>query len=166
MENIILQQPQAFDLVDNTILISGIGVGFEGTLSVYIGDGHYEIEDYIQTGANSMKQFQAKVTIPDDIHFKLDKIYLMISDDSAGCEESECSTVLVPLIYAPNIIENYDGFWLHKVASGETLSKLAQKYYEDSKKWKIIYRSNIDRIVNPDLIHAGQILRIPREEGF
>ncbi len=162
MKNIILQQPQAFDLVDQIILISGIGVASKGVLTVYIGDGHYEIKDYIKLSSKAMKQFQAKVKIPEDIKFKLDKIYLVIIDENIGDnKKSESSRVFTHLIYAPNILDNYIGFYLYKVKKGDTLSKLARKYYKNPNSWKIIYRANIDRIVNPNIIYEGEILRIP-----
>lgn len=162
--NIILQQPQAFDIVDRTILVAGIGVGFEGTISLYVGDGHYEVQSYAVAGGTSLRQFQAKVVIPDNIDFKLDRITLMASDDSAGCEEAPCPTVVVPLIFGPRILENYTGFWNHTVESGETLSSIAERYYEDSSQWKTIYRANINSISNPDIIYPGQILRILRDD--
>ena len=165
MNNIIIQQPQAFDLVSDEIMVAGLGVGFEGTLSIYISDGHYEVKSYTQAGAYTIKQFQAKVKIPDDINFKLDRITLVVTDDSAGGEGEE-PTVIIPLLYGPRILENYSGYWLHEVKSQETLSILANKYYEDSSMWKVIFRANIDSISNPDLIYPGQILKIPRGELF
>lgn len=162
--NIILQQPQPFDLVDRTILIAGYGVGFEGSLSIYIGDGHYEVETYAQVGATSLKQFQTKVEIPEDINFKLDRIGLVVTDDTAGCEEAPCPTVFVPLIFAPRILENYTGFWFYTVQEGDTLSTLAHNFYGNNQKWKVIYRSNIDVIENPDIIYPAQVLKIPRND--
>jgi len=166
MENIIIQQPQPFDLVDNTIMISGIGTGFKGTLTIHIGDGDYKIDEYAQVGAYSLKQFQAKVTIPENIEFKLDKISLIVRDNSAKNNKVHVPTIVIPLIYAPNILPDYSGFWLHKVDKNETLATLAKKYYQDKNKWEVIYRSNIDRISNPDTIYPGQILRIPKNEEF
>jgi nucleoid-associated protein YgaU len=53
----------------------------------------------------------------------------------------------------------------HKVAAGETLSALAQRYYGtgDQAHWMLIYNENRDVIgSNPELIRTGQSLRIPR----
>lgn len=162
--NIILQQPQAFDIVDRRILVAGVGVGFEGTISLYVGDGHYEVKSFAMAGGTSLRQFQAEVVIPDEIDFELDRILLVASDDSAGCEEAPCPTVTVPLIFAPRILENYTGFWNHTVQIGETLSSIADKYYEDSSLWKKIYRANVNIISNPDVIYPGQVLRILRND--
>jgi nucleoid-associated protein YgaU len=49
----------------------------------------------------------------------------------------------------------------HVVASGDTLSKIAKRYYGDANQWRRIYEANQDIIKNPDLIHPGQQLKIP-----
>lgn len=51
----------------------------------------------------------------------------------------------------------------HVVAPGETLSKIAQKYYGDMHKWPVIYEANRDVIgINPNLFKAAQRLLIPK----
>jgi len=49
----------------------------------------------------------------------------------------------------------------YTVKPGDSLSKIAQQYYGDMKKWKDIFEANKDRIENPDLIQPGWTLRIP-----
>jgi nucleoid-associated protein YgaU len=49
----------------------------------------------------------------------------------------------------------------YTVRSGDSLSKIAQDQYGDGKKWKAIFEANRDQITNPDLIHPGQVLKIP-----
>ena len=48
------------------------------------------------------------------------------------------------------------------VVSGDSLSKIAQRQYGDMNQWRRIYDANKDQIKDPDLIHPGQKLRIPR----
>ncbi len=48
------------------------------------------------------------------------------------------------------------------VVSGDSLSKIAQRQYGDMNQWRRIYEANQDQIKDPDLIHPGQKLRIPR----
>jgi len=50
---------------------------------------------------------------------------------------------------------------LHEVRSGETLSKLAKRYYGDPNKYPKIFDANRDQLSNPDLIKVGQKLKIP-----
>lgn len=49
----------------------------------------------------------------------------------------------------------------HKVASGESLSKISKEYYRNAMKYMDIYNANTDQLKNPDLIHPGQELIIP-----
>ena len=48
------------------------------------------------------------------------------------------------------------------VVAGDSLSKIAKRLYGDANKWRQIYEANKDLIKNPDLIHPGQTLKIPR----
>jgi len=50
---------------------------------------------------------------------------------------------------------------LHKVQSGDTLSKIARKYYRDFTLWKQIYQANRDQLANPSSLEVGQELVIP-----
>ncbi len=52
----------------------------------------------------------------------------------------------------------------YTVQKGDSLSKIAQQQYGDGKKWKAIFEANRDQISNPDLIHPGQVLKIPSIE--
>ena len=47
------------------------------------------------------------------------------------------------------------------VVSGDSLSKIAKRYYGDANQWPRIYQANRDQISDPDLIHPGQTLKIP-----
>lgn len=50
----------------------------------------------------------------------------------------------------------------YKVVSGDTLQKIAKKFYNDSSKWPTIYNANRKIIgSNPNLIRIGQVLVIP-----
>lgn len=47
------------------------------------------------------------------------------------------------------------------VVSGDSLSKIAKRYYGDAQQWRRIYDANRDQVKDPDLIHPGQRLKIP-----
>ncbi len=49
----------------------------------------------------------------------------------------------------------------HVVTKGETLSKIAERYYGDPRLYKKIFEANRQLIKNPDLIQIGWKLRIP-----
>jgi nucleoid-associated protein YgaU len=50
----------------------------------------------------------------------------------------------------------------YTVVKGDSLSKIAKREYGDANQWKRIFEANKDVIKDPDLIHPGQSLRIPR----
>ena len=49
----------------------------------------------------------------------------------------------------------------HTVASGDSLSKIAGKYYGDIQKYNVIFEANKPMLTDPDKIYPGQVLRIP-----
>jgi nucleoid-associated protein YgaU len=49
----------------------------------------------------------------------------------------------------------------YTVVKGDTLSKIAKRFYGNAGDWKRIYEANKDTIKNPDLIYPGQTFRIP-----
>lgn len=51
---------------------------------------------------------------------------------------------------------------IYHVVSGDTLTKIAGKFYGDSGKWDIILDANKDRLASPRDLKVGQTLVIPR----
>jgi nucleoid-associated protein YgaU len=51
----------------------------------------------------------------------------------------------------------------YTVLKGDSLSTIAKREYGQANQWKRIYEANRDQIKDPDLIHPGQVLRIPQE---
>ena len=49
----------------------------------------------------------------------------------------------------------------YTVVAGDSLSKIAKKLLGNASRWKEIHALNQDVIKNPDLIHPGQVLKIP-----
>ncbi len=50
----------------------------------------------------------------------------------------------------------------YTVVSGDSLSKISKHFYGDANQWRRIWEANQDQIKNPDLIHPGQVLKIPQ----
>ncbi len=53
----------------------------------------------------------------------------------------------------------------YKVVSGDSLSKIAKKFYGDAKKYTVLFEANQPMLKDPDKIYPGQVLRIPPQEG-
>jgi|GEM_PF-8489 len=51
------------------------------------------------------------------------------------------------------------------VQKGDTLSKIAKRYYGDPMKYPVIFEANQPMLEHPDKIYPGQTLRIPSLEG-
>ncbi len=49
----------------------------------------------------------------------------------------------------------------HTVTRGDTLSKIAKKYYGDAMRYPEIFDANVPMLTHPDKIYPGQVLRIP-----
>ena len=49
----------------------------------------------------------------------------------------------------------------HTVVSGDSLSKIAKKYYGNAMKYPVIFEANKPMLTHPDKIYPGQVLRIP-----
>jgi nucleoid-associated protein YgaU len=56
---------------------------------------------------------------------------------------------------APKEIQKYT------VREGDTLQKIAKKFYGITKKWTVIYDANKTTLKGPDKIYPGQVLNIP-----
>ena len=49
----------------------------------------------------------------------------------------------------------------YTVKKGDCLWNIAKKFYGNGSKYTKIYEANKDKIKNPQLIYAGQVLVIP-----
>jgi len=50
----------------------------------------------------------------------------------------------------------------YTIVSGDSLSRIAKRYYGDAMKYPLIFEANKEVIKNPDLIYPGQQIRIPK----
>ena len=49
----------------------------------------------------------------------------------------------------------------YTVVAGDSLSKIAKKLLGNANRWREIHELNKDTVKNPDVIHPGQVLKIP-----
>ncbi len=49
----------------------------------------------------------------------------------------------------------------YTVASGDTLSKIAKRFYGDANSYQKIFQANTDQLKDPDKINVGQVLKLP-----
>lgn len=159
-DNLDIQQPQPFDLVGQTILIAGNAVAFEGTLTIHVSEGHDEYSSFTTVGSLALRQFQGEITIPDDAAFQLTRLFLTLADDT-GNEDGP--RVIIPVLYGPKILPGYTGYRNYTVRPGDNLTKIARAEYGNDN-FQPIFQANQHIINDPNLIFAGQVLRIPRND--
>ncbi len=59
-------------------------------------------------------------------------------------------------------VANTDLHGQYTVKGGDSLSKIARYIYGDASAFQKIFDANRDILKTPDVIHPGQILKIPR----
>ncbi len=158
--NLIIQQPQPYDIVGSDILISGTAVAFEATLTINVTEGHMDYNSFTMVGSLALKQFQGHIAIPDVHEFQLSRLFLTLADNTATADGP---AVTIPILYGPKIMAGYTGFRHYTVKSGDTLTKIAQSEYGNNNYFPIM-EANQNIISDPNLIIVGQVLRIPRND--
>ena len=156
-----IDQPRAFDVVGNPILVGGVGTGFEATLNYRVHEGHDEVTGFFMVGGGTGEhgQFQLQVDV-SGAAFTLDRVFVEVFETSAA-DGSEINKVIVPVILGPRIVPNYIGYREHVVQAGDTLWAIAEANYSNGNQFSRIVRANPTQITDPDLIVVGQVLKIP-----
>jgi immunoglobulin-like protein involved in spore germination/LysM domain-containing protein len=156
-----IDQPRAFDVVGNPILVGGVGTGFEATLNYRVHEGHDEVTGFFMVGGGTGEhgQFQLQVDV-SGAAFTLDRVFVEVFETSAK-DGSEINKVIVPVILGPRIVPGYIGYREHVVQSGDTLWAIAEANYGNGSEFTRIVRANPNLITDPDLIFPGQVLKVP-----
>ncbi len=156
-----IDQPRAFDLVGDPILVGGVGTGFEATLGWRVHEGHDERTGFFNVGGGTGEhgQYQLQLEV-SGAAFSLDRLFVEVFESSAE-DGSEIHKVIVPVVYGPAIVPGYVGYREHVVKRGDTLSAIARTHYGDAGRFDLIARANPNLISDPDLIFPGQVLKIP-----
>jgi LysM repeat protein len=156
-----IDQPRAFDLVGNPILVGGIGTGFEATLNYRVHEGHDEVTGFLTVGGGTGEhgQYQLQVDVAGAA-FTLDRVFVEVFEISAA-DGSEINKVIVPVILGPRIVTDYIGYREHLVRPGDTLWAIAEVHYGNGSEFPNIVRANPNQITDSDLIFPGQVLKIP-----
>jgi len=159
---ISLRHPRAHDIVDDPIEIAGVGTGFEGTLQARARDGRGRelAQRHFQAGGTGIwGNFFVRLDVPgvpSSPHGVLEVFGVSAEDGS------ELGTVVRPIVFGRALRDPYLGFAVHRVASGETLSSIAEQWYGDPSAFRIVFEANRDQLTDPDLVVVGQQLRVPQ----
>jgi len=99
------------------------------------------------------QESNGKLNIKGTAPYQLDKNQLWDRIKSFNGWENE--------VTADITVEHNDLLGKYKVQSGDTLSKVAQRFYGDSSKYRQIFDANKDVLKDPNKINVGQELKLP-----
>jgi hypothetical protein len=157
-----LRHPRAHDIVDDPIEVAGVGTGFEGTLQVRVRghDGKELTQTHVQAGGSGIwGNFFLRLDVPGvprNPHGTLEVFEISAKDGR------EINKVVRRIVFGRSLRNPYTGFAVHEVERGETLSGIAEQWYEDATKFRIVFEANRHLLNDPDVIVPGQLLRIPQ----
>ncbi len=159
-----VQQPEPYDIVGDSVLVGGVGTGFEGVLSARVRDGNGS--ELVSTsfsvgGTGILASFQltmALPAIPDTFNG-----FVEVFEESQSGLGDELNKIIVPIVFGSFVLASgYHGFALYTVQVGDTLSGIAANWYGAMGMASHVYDANRNQIGDPNLIFPGQQLRIPQ----
>lgn len=157
-----VQQPAAFDLIGPELMVAGQSLTFEGNVQWSLSEGHDEMRGFITASGGGVNQFQFTIEEIGEASFTLPHLFLTVfEEDVSDGEGAPPTTVVVPVIYGPLLVDDYSGWLPHTVQAGETLSSIAADFYGNAAAYPIIAAANPTTIADPDLIFVGQVVRLP-----
>tara|TARA_R110002049_G_scaffold55756_2_gene154369 strand:+ start:300 stop:785 length:486 start_codon:yes stop_codon:yes gene_type:complete len=147
--------------------------------SKIFGTGKTDAEENAETTKAELKLEEAAArkleeTI-SDLQLQVENLQILIADDKAtitGAAYNQATKEKVVLVIGnSNGIATVDDQMtveheepvaqFHTVASGDTLGKIAKKFYGNAMKYPVIFEANKPMLTDPDKIYPGQVLRIP-----
>lgn len=157
-----VQQPAAYDIVGPDLKVAGQSLTFEGNVQWRLSDGHDELNGFITNSGITVMQFQFTVTGIEASAMKLPRLFLTVfEEDVSDGEGAPPPSVTVPVIYGPLLVGGFEGWQPYLIKPGDTLSAIADEVYGDASAFGIIVQANPLTIADPNLIFAGQTIRIP-----
>jgi LysM repeat protein len=81
---------------------------------------------------------------------------------TAAIRQSDSAAHLLAVV-RPATAQSSAAATSYTVQSGDTLSSIAQRFYQNPAYWPAIYQANQSQVQNPNLIQVGQVLAIPAQ---
>ena len=159
---ISLRHPRPHDIVDDPVEVAGVGTGFEGTLQARLRNaGGDEIaQRHFEAGGSGIwGNFFFRIDVPSVPSRPRGtlEVYEISAEDG-----SEIHKRIVPIVFGRALLDPYTGFTIHTVEPGDSLSRIADQFYGDPDRFRIIFVANRNQLDDPDVIVPGQVLRIPQ----
>ena len=159
---ISVRHPRPHDIVDDPVEVAGVGTGFEGTLQLRLRNhaGAEIAQKHFNVGGTGIwGNFFVRIDVPGvpDRPRGTLEVFEFSAEDG-----SEINKRVIPIVYGRALVDPFTGFTVHTVEPGDTLSGIADQFYGDPSKFRIIFAANRNQLDDPDEIVPGQVLRIPQ----
>jgi LysM repeat protein len=147
-----LRQPQPWDLVGRNLALAALGTAFEATYGWVIRapDGVLAEGTFTAGAMGLLESFVHEAPVVTD--YVGQATFELFGDDPRGVRDTGLDTQSVPII----VIGGMEGYQLHQVVRGDTVSAIARA--TGSTVAKIAAAS---RLADPNKIQVGQVLRVP-----
>jgi hypothetical protein len=147
-----LRQPQPWDLVGRTVAIAALGTAFEASYGWVIRapDGVLAEGSFTAGAMGLLESFVHEAAVDTD--YVGQATFELAGDDPRGVRDAGLDTQSVSII----VIGGMEGYQLHQVVRGDTVSAIARA--TGSTVAKIAAAS---RLADPNKIQVGQVLRVP-----
>ena len=158
---IAVRQPRPHDIVNDPVGVCGIGTGFEGTIAARVraASGAELKRVTIRAGGSGIwGNFQTSIDLPGQPPTA--RGTLEVFEEAQDGSGRELNKVVVPVVFGEALISPYSGFAQYTVQGGDTLRTIAERFYGDADRFRIIFQANRDQIEDPDQIFPGQVLRV------
>jgi nucleoid-associated protein YgaU len=159
---ISVRHPRPHDIVDDPVEVAGVGTGFEGTLSARLRDhaGNQIAEHAFAAGGTGIwGNFFFRIDVPGLPGRARGTLEVF---ESSAKDGSDLHKQVIPIVFGRALVDPFAGFSVHTVRAGDTLAAIADRFYGDPAKFRIIFAANRDLLDDPDVIVPGQELRIPQ----
>jgi nucleoid-associated protein YgaU len=159
---ISVRHPRPHDLVDDPVEVAGVGTGFEGTLSARLRNaaGHeIAARSFSAGGTGIWGSFFFRIDVPGVPERARGTLEVF---EVSAKDGTDLHKQVIPIVFGRALVDPFAGFAVHVVETGETLSSIADSFYGDPGRFRIIFAANRDLLDDPDVIVAGQTLRIPQ----
>jgi nucleoid-associated protein YgaU len=159
---ISVRHPRPHDIVDDPVEVAGVGTGFEGTLQARLRNaaGDEIAQRHFNAGGTGIwGNFFFRIDVPSVPSRPRGtlEVYEISAEDG-----SEIDKRVVPIVFGRALVDPFTGFAVHEVQPGDTLSAIADQFYGDPAKFRIIFAANRNQLDDPDVIVPGQMLRVPQ----
>jgi nucleoid-associated protein YgaU len=155
-----VRQPREHDLIGRRFVIAGYGTGFEATILWRVLDkqGRKLGEGLVQGGGSMgvIDDFGHEVTLGSASVRGAEVTVQVFGDDPTG--ENPPGPDLNQI--RVRLFTKLAGWKLYEVRRGDTLTKIARNEGQNTTV-DDVFNANRDKITDPDLIHPGQVFRIP-----